>query len=76
MNAVKNVSGRTYVFIMDKETQKPKGVQVQVGLENTNHVEIVSELKEGDEVIIPTSDMVDSLKNDRRRGPINPFQKK
>jgi len=76
LNAFKKVSGRSYVFIRNTDTGKTSGVQIETGLENTNHVEVVSGLKEGDEVAIPTSAMVESLSRERRRGPINPFQKK
>jgi len=76
LNAVKKVSNRTYVFVQDKETKKTKGIQVQTGLENSSHVEIVSGLKGGDEVAIPTAKMVESISSDRRHGPMNPFQRR
>ncbi len=76
LNAVKKITNRTYVFIEDKETKKPKGIQIEPGLENSSHVEIVSGLKEGDQVIIPTAKMVESVSNERRRGPVNPFQRR
>ena len=76
LNAVKKITDRTYVFVEDKETKKPKGIQIQTGLENTSHVEIVSGLNVGDQVIIPTAKMVDSVSGGHRRGPMNPFQKR
>jgi len=76
LNAVKKITNRTYVFIKDKETGKAKGIQIETGLENSNHVEIVSGLKEGESVIIPTAKMIESVSGGRRRGPVNPFQRR
>jgi hypothetical protein len=41
---------------------------VEVGLENTEHLEIVSGLNEGDSVVVPTDEMVKQL-GSRRGGP-------
>ena len=76
LNAFKKVSSRSYVFVQDKKTGKVASLQVTTGLENTNHVEIVSGLKEGDEVIIPTAKMAEDLTGEGRHGPMNPFQKR
>lgn len=54
--AVKKKGGRSYVFIGQEEGYK--SVQVQTGLENSSHLEIVSGLDEGTEVIIPTQKIV------------------
>jgi macrolide-specific efflux system membrane fusion protein len=76
LNAFKKVSSRSYVFVLDKKTGKTASLQITTGLENSDHVEIISGLKEGDEVLIPTAKMIESISNDHRPGPMNPFQKK
>lgn len=78
LNTVKKVGDKSYVFMRQKEDQLPEPVQITTGLENSLNVQVVSGLKEGDEVFVPTVKMVEDLnsKFDRRhRGPTNPFQR-
>ncbi|MEA3494358.1 MAG: efflux RND transporter periplasmic adaptor subunit [Candidatus Margulisiibacteriota bacterium] len=78
LNVVKKIGNKSYVFILPKDSKKTKDVQVKLGLENDIHVEVVSGLSEGDEVLVPTAKMVQDLRSkfERRRGPTNPLQKK
>lgn len=74
LSAVKKKGKRSYAFIRNGEV---KSVQIQTGLENTTHVEIVSGLSEGDEVVIPTAKILqDTIEKSRTRQPINIFGKK
>jgi len=76
MNVVKKVSKLFYVFVKEGEKFIPK--QITTGLENTLNVEIVSDLKEGDAVAMPTAEMIKELnaKFQHQRGPRNPLQKR
>ena len=75
LNVVEKKGDRAYVFIKDKN-ENIKAQQIKVGLENTSHVEIISGLNEGDQVIKPTKALIEKhLANNRRRGPMNPFSK-
>jgi membrane fusion protein, macrolide-specific efflux system len=78
LNVVKKIGNKSYVFILPKDSKKTKAIQVKIGLENEIHVEVVSGLSEGDEVVVPTAKMVQDLRSkfERRRGPTNPLQKK
>jgi membrane fusion protein, macrolide-specific efflux system len=79
LKAIKKVGDRTYVFTPGKTSETPVSIQIKTGLENTTHVEVVSGLKEGDKLVIPTKKMITDLesKSSRdRRGPMNPFQKR
>jgi membrane fusion protein, macrolide-specific efflux system len=69
--AVKKANGRSYVFT--RQDDKIKTVQVQTGLENTENLEIVSGVAEGDTVVIPTKKLADDLlsQNHRPGGPFN-----
>ena len=68
LTAVKKKGGRSYVFV--RQNGQVKTLQVQAGLENTTKVEIVSGLNEGDEVVIPTTKMVQQmLASDGHRPP-------
>ncbi|NQU17193.1 MAG: efflux RND transporter periplasmic adaptor subunit [Candidatus Saganbacteria bacterium] len=72
LKAVTKRKTSSYVFLKGQEEPK----QIKPGLENTNQVEILKGLSDGDEVIIPTADMIKKhLSSSRRRGPINPFSK-
>jgi macrolide-specific efflux system membrane fusion protein len=73
LNAVKKRNGNFYVFVKPKGEKEIKAVQIEAGQENTEHIEIVSGLSEGDEVIIPTTQMVQSAFERRRGMPFNPF---
>ena len=73
LNAVRKRGSNSFVFIKGSDGQI-KSLQVQTGLENTEHIELLSGLKEGDEVIIPTNELAQELLNRRNRGPnFNPF---
>lgn len=76
LSAVKKVKDRSYVFVEDKETKKTKPLQIQTGMENSLHIEIISGLNEGDKVVIPTAEMIQSLREGRRHRPFNPFQRR
>lgn len=70
LTAVKRRNGRSFVF--QKEGEKYKAVPVETGLENTNNIELVSGLGEGDEVVIPTQRIVQqTLDQNQFRGPLN-----
>jgi macrolide-specific efflux system membrane fusion protein len=72
--AVKKRGKNSYVFIINKESGKTEPIQVEAGLENNENIEIVSGLAEGDEVAIPTDEML-KLLSSRRGGPpsFSPF---
>jgi len=75
LNVVEKKGDRSYVFIQDNRDQV-KAEQVQTGLENTTHIEILSGLGEGAPVIKPTKELIEKyLNKKRRRGPMNPFSK-
>jgi len=75
LNVVEKKGDLSYVFVKDKKGEV-KAEQIKTGLENTTHIEIVSGLAEGDQVIKPTKALVEKhLTNKRRRGPPNPFSK-
>jgi macrolide-specific efflux system membrane fusion protein len=78
LNAVKKNLNNSYVFVMPENAKEVQSVQIKTGLENDVHVEIESGLSEGDEVVIPTAKMVEELKAkfERRRGPVNPLQRR
>ncbi|MFA4858086.1 MAG: efflux RND transporter periplasmic adaptor subunit [Candidatus Margulisiibacteriota bacterium] len=74
--AVKSSRGASYVFIWKNGEKYPKTVQVEIGLETSEKVEIVSGVNAGDEVIIPTKAMVKQyLESSHRVGPPNFFQR-
>jgi len=77
VNVVQKYKNNSYVFL-PKGEDKVKPEQIQVGLENTSHIEVVSGLSAGDKVVIPTQTMIDTYlnKDQRRRGPMNPFSKR
>jgi len=76
INVVKKVGKQAYVFIKEGEKFFPK--QITIGLENTLNIEVDSTLKEGDEVAVPTTEMIKELnaKFQNQRGPRNPLQKR
>ncbi|MBU0671691.1 MAG: HlyD family efflux transporter periplasmic adaptor subunit, partial [Candidatus Margulisbacteria bacterium] len=78
LNAVKKAGNQTYVFIQKQQGKKPEPLQIKAGLENSLNVEVVSGVKQGDEVVIPTVKMIEQLNSrfEHRRGPVNPLQKK
>jgi len=70
LSAVKKKGGRSYAFVRQDSTVKP--VQIKTGLENTSKVEIISGLSEGDEVVIPTTKILqETLERDTHRTPFN-----
>lgn len=77
LSAVKKIGNRAYVFIEQRGKKEPVPLQIKTGLENTLHIEVVSDLKEGDPVVVPTVKMLEKIqKSGRPRGPMNPFEKK
>ncbi|MFH1684296.1 MAG: hypothetical protein ABIA67_05400 [Candidatus Margulisiibacteriota bacterium] len=76
LRAVKKLGDKSYIFVK-ANGDKTQEQQIQTGLENTLNVEVVSGLKQGDEVVIPTIKMIQDLnkKFQHRRGPTNPLQK-
>lgn len=79
LDAIRKIGNKSYVFIRDEKDGKVNPLAIEVGLENTKNAEILNGLSEGREIILPTVAMVQELSrkfgNNRRRGPINPFQK-
>jgi macrolide-specific efflux system membrane fusion protein len=71
INAVKKAGGRSFAFVMEKG--KVKAVQVKTGLENTENLELISGLAEGQEVVIPTAKIAQDAmqQNQSRGGPFN-----
>ncbi|MFA4905279.1 MAG: efflux RND transporter periplasmic adaptor subunit [Candidatus Margulisiibacteriota bacterium] len=74
IKAVKKRGKNSYVFKIKTPGGVPEPVQVEAGLENTEHIEIISGLNEGDSVVVPTDEMVKKL-GPQRGGPpsFNPF---
>lgn len=73
LNALRKRGSNTYVFIKGSDGQI-KSLQVQTGIENTEHIELLSGLNEGDEVIIPTNELAQQLLSRGNRRPnFNPF---
>lgn len=68
--AVKKANGRSYVFT--QQDGKIKAEQVQTGLENTENLEVLSGVAEGDTVIIPTKKIADDTlaQGGPRGGPL------
>lgn len=73
--AVKKNVKRSYVFVKEEGQKEPTPIQVQTGLETSDKIEIVSGVKLGDEVVIPTAKMVQTAFEKIRGGPrpFNPF---
>ena len=71
INAIKKAGGRTFAFI--QENGKVKAVQIKTGLENTENLELISGLSEGQEVVIPTAKIAqEAMQRDQfRGGPFN-----
>lgn len=76
LRAVKKSNSKAYVFMKKNGNAELSPVQIQTGLDDSSNTEIASGLNEGDVVYIPTAKMLESLQNQRRRGPVNPFTKK
>jgi len=78
LNVVKKVGDKSYIFKMSKGAKEPEAVQIKTGLENDMHIEVDSDLSEGDEIVVPTAKMVQDLRSkfERRRGPVNPLQRR
>lgn len=74
LKAVKKRGKNSYVFKIKKEGELPDPIQVEAGLENSENVEIIAGLSEGDKVAIPTEEMLKRL-SPRRGGPlqVSPF---
>jgi macrolide-specific efflux system membrane fusion protein len=73
LNAIRKKNNRSYVFVKDQSGKiVPK--EITTGLENSSNIELVSGLSEGDEIYIPTSQMVkDFMSNNRGFRMTNPF---
>lgn len=71
INAVKKSGGRSFSFVMDNG--KIKAVPIKTGLENTENIELISGLAEGQEVVIPTAKIAQEAmqRNQFRGGPFN-----
>jgi macrolide-specific efflux system membrane fusion protein len=71
INAVKKLGGRSFAFV--QENSKVKAVQIKTGLENTENLELLSGLKEGQAVVIPTAKIAQEAmqSNQRPGGPFN-----
>ena len=71
INAIKKTGGRSFAFVM--ENGKVKAAQVKTGLENTENLELISGLAEGQEVVIPTAKIAQDAmqQNQSRGGPFN-----
>ena len=72
LNAIRKKNNRSYVFVKDQSGKiTPK--EIETGMENTANVELVSGLSEGDEIYIPTAQMVKDFTSDNRRRSMSPF---
>jgi len=71
INAIKKTGGRSFAFV--QENGKVKAMQVKTGLENTENIELISGLAEGQEVVIPTTKIAQDAmqQNQGRGGPFN-----
>lgn len=67
-NAVRKLKGSSVVFVKGNSSKEYSTVQVKTGLETNEDIEIESGLSEGQEVIIPTSKMVQELQSRSRGG--------
>ncbi len=78
LRAVKKVGNQSYVFVETKESKKPEPIQIRTGLQNTLNIQIEGGLSEGDEVFIPSIEMIEELnrKFTRQRGPTSPLQRR
>ncbi len=73
--AIKKKGPRSYAFVQSADGVK--AVQVQLGLENDELVEITSGLSNEQEVVIPTAKILkNTINKDQIRTPINIFGKK
>jgi macrolide-specific efflux system membrane fusion protein len=71
INAIKKAGGRSFAFVQEKD--KVKAVPIKTGLENTENVELISGLAEGQQVVIPTAKIAQEAmqRNQFRGGPFN-----
>jgi len=76
LTVVKVANGNSNVFLKVADTKDPKLIRINTGVEGTTSVEVISGLAHGDEVLVPTAKMMEQLRNNHRRGPMNPFEKK
>jgi len=74
IRAVKKRGRATFVFKINPKSNKVEPIQVEAGLENSENIEIISGVEEGEELVVPTKEMVDQLLS-RPRGPmiLSPF---
>lgn len=73
IRSVKISRNNPYVFKV-KENGEAEPIQIETGLKNSENIEVISGLKEGDKLAIPTEEMLKKL-SPRRGGPmiISPF---
>ena len=76
LTVVKAANGNSNVFLKVDDAKDPKLVRITTGVEGTTSVEVVSGLAHEDEVLVPTAKMMEQLRNNHRRRPFNPFEKK
>jgi hypothetical protein len=78
INSVVTLGAQSYVFTLNGGKGEPQSVQIKTGLVNTENIEVVSGLSVNDEVVVPTSKMVEQLRSgsSHGRGIMNPFQKR
>ncbi|MCX5725638.1 MAG: efflux RND transporter periplasmic adaptor subunit [Candidatus Saganbacteria bacterium] len=76
INSIVTLGTQSYVFIPQKGGTQ--SVQIKTGLANTENIEVVSGVSVNDEVVVPTSAMIEQLRSgsSRGRGIMNPFQKR
>ena len=72
INAIRKKNNRSYVFVTDKDG-KMTTKEITTGLENTDHIEVLSGLAEGDQIFIPTPTMVTKLMSNQRTPNFSPF---
>jgi len=68
VNAVRKLKGSSVVFLKTKDPKGYDTTQVKTALENNENIEIESGLSEGQEVIIPTSKMVQDIQSGNHGG--------
>ena len=70
LNAIKKNGKQAYCFI--RKDGAIVAERIKTGLENNDNVEVINNLKEGDEVVIPTAKLAqDLLSNNQPRSPFN-----
>lgn len=78
---VKKNESNSYVFIKQENNPRLVPIQIKTGLENSDSIEVIAGVSEGQEVFIPTAKIIQNIfsKQNRRGpggGPINIFGRK